>query len=539
MGFSSFFFTLTIAFVSGYHNISMDDRTKDNQGPSSGEIFSQNKEHSAYEEALSAPSEDLKKEETVEEVQAPPPPPPLAGENLTAPPPFVVDNRKKILIILVAVVFFILLIVFLVSVLRSRTKTASQNDEKVELTYWGLWESPEVVKPVIDEYQKQNKNVTVNYIRQDPIQYRQRLEAAIERGEGPDLFRFHNSWLPMLVKQLSPVPKDIMSDADFEKNYFPVVTKDLKSGGNYYGLPLEIDGLLLYYNEDILKGANVEVPKTWLDVQNAIPKLTVKDGKQIVTAAIAMGTAENIEHFSDIIALMLLQNGTNISQSLFSCADTSSKTCATEALSFYRRFAQEPNATWSTTLENSLLAFAGGKVAMIFAPSWQAHVINTINPNLNFKTAKVPQLPCDRNPCPEVHLASYWVEGVSQKSKKAAEAFKFLQFLSLPTTMEKLYAQQNKVNKLFGEPYSRIDLINNLKDNVYLSPLISQAPSFTSSYLISRTYDGETGLNTSLNTYLKDAVNSMLGGTSAETALTTADSGFKQVYERFGLATKQ
>ena len=152
---------------------------------------------------------------------------------------------------------------------------------------------------------------------------------------------------------------------------------------------MEIDGLVLFYNEDILKGANVDVPTTWIDVQNAVSKITVKEKDNIVTSAIALGTAENIEHFSDILGLMMLQNGTVLTKSLFSCVDTSSTTCAVEALTFYRKFAEEPNNTWDNTLENSIFAFAGGKVAMIIAPTWQALAIKEISPDLNFKTNSI------------------------------------------------------------------------------------------------------------------------------------------------------
>ncbi len=52
-------------------------------------------------------------------------------------------------------------------------------------------------------------------------------------------------------------------------------------------------------------------------------------------------------------------------------------------------------------------------------------------------------------------------------------------------------------------------------------------------YLASRTNDGETGINSSLIKYLKDAVNSLSQGVSIETAILTADKGFKQVFDRY------
>ena len=512
----------------------MGDSAKDG---SSGEIFS-GKEQSAYQEAMQAPEEDLHvREEPYQqtESQTEQPgldmPPPPDGQ---PPPPFVEDNRKKFLFIFIFIIFIVVVGLFAFSLVRGRGQKP-QETEKITLNYWGLWEEPEVMRPVFDEYTAKNPHITVNYQRQDPVQYRERLTAAIDRDEGPDIFRFHNTWLPMLANHLDSLPNEIYSAEEFAKMFYPVAVKDLKSGDNFYGLPLEIDGLVLFYNTDILEGANVAIPKTWVDVQNAVSKLTVKEENRIVTSSISLGTAENIAHFSDILGLMLLQNGTVLSKSLFSCADSSTVNCGVEALTFYRKFADEPNNTWDLTLENSLAAFAGGKTAMMLAPSWQAITVNTMNPDLNFKTAQVPQLPCDRDPCPGVNWASYWVEGVSAKSVSKDEAWKLLKFLTQPETMRKLYAEQVKMRKLSGEPYSRVEMGKELSDNPYVSSVIASAPSMRSFYLASQTYDGETGINTSLITYLKDAVNSLEQGSSSETALKTAESGFDQVLIRFGL----
>src|SRR3989338_107884 len=455
----------------------MDNSSKQNTdaSPVSGQIFSD--KESAYQEAVSSPVEDLKQEDLYSESPPPasypegvsPPPPEMAAP----PPPFVEDPRRKILFLALFIIIILSLGFLLIRFLLSRFRPATTNNTvNITLNYWGLWEEETVFKPIIEDYQKKNQGITIKYLRQNPIDYRERLQAAIEREEGPDLFRFHNTWLPMLSGILSPLPKDVMADEEFSKTFYPVASSDLKAGNAFYGLPLEIDGLLLFYNEDILKGANVPVPKTWVDVQNSISKLTVKEDNRIITSAIALGVAENIEHFSDILGLMMLQNGTVLNKSLFICPDPKDTDCDIQALKFYRQFADPPNNTWDNSLENSVNAFAGGKVAMIFAPAWQANVIQIISPDLNFKTAKVPQLPCNQDPCPEVHWASYWVEGVNNKSKYKKEAWQFLKYLVSSEVQQALYAEQIKIRKLFGEPYSRVDLAKNLNDNPYLAPLL-------------------------------------------------------------------
>ncbi len=506
----------------------------ENQGESSGEIYNQNFIDSQQQMGQSDNQEYSENQQYYDETS-------FSSEGMSSPPPpFVEDKRKKYLIFAIIVVV-LLLIVGLVVGFFIINRNNQPEEKKVTLTYWGLWEDKNIIQPILDDYQRINPNVTINYLMQNKIQYRERLQAQLSKGEGPDVFRFHNTWLPMFIKDglFSPMPKTVYSDSDFENTFYRVAVSDLKSQGNYYGVPLMIDGLLLYYNEDILKSANVSPPKTWIDMQDAVSKLTVKEKEKIVTAGVAMGTAENIEHFSDILSLMMLQNGTQMSKSLFACNDKTTINCGVEALSFYRKFAELPNNVWDDTLDNSVVAFAQGKVAMIFAPSWQVFTIKSLNPNLNFKTAEVPQLPCSKQPCPSVNWATYWVEGVSAKSKYQKEAWDFLKYLSSAETMKKLYSLQVQSRKLFGEPYSRMDLAKTLSDNEYLAPLIAEAPSMESFYTASRTFDGETGLNSSLISYLKDAVNSLAQNVSPETALKTADNGFQQVFARFSITSAQ
>ncbi|MBI3379489.1 extracellular solute-binding protein [Candidatus Gottesmanbacteria bacterium] len=528
------------------------------QSQSTGDIFSNNPSESAYQEATATPeTESNVSAQVYQENQTQVPQEVPIGENQSdggsaPPPPYTEDNKKKKLIFF-AIAGVIILIIFLVFSLLVKSKP--QTPQTITLDYWGLWEDKNILQSIIDEYKKNHSNININYIKQDPKLYRERLAKAIDKGEGPDLFRFHNTWVPMMKSYLSIMPSNIYSADDFKKIFFPVATDDLKQNGNIYGIPLMIDGLLLFYNEDILKANNIAVPKTWDEIQKIVVpgKLTVVENGKIVTAGIALGTAENIEHFSDILGLMFLQNGTKLEKSLFSCAtsstanildstnstsNSSSTTCGTETLAYYHKFAELPNNSWDETLENSIVAFAGGKVAIILAPSWEAFTIKELskNSNLNFKTAKVPQLPCDKQPCVTVNWATYWVEGVSNKSKYQKESWEFLKYLSDANTMRKLYEKQSAARSLFGEPYSRVDLAKSLSDHPYLGPLIAEAPTMKSFFLASRTNDGDNGLDTKLIDYLKNAVNSLSKGVSSETALKTADEGFKQIYTRWELS---
>lgn len=403
--------------------------------------------------------------------------------------------------------------------------TGTTSGKKVTINYWGLWENDAVTRQFLSDFQAKYPNITVQYTQQSPQQYRQRLQAAIDRGEGPDVFRFHNTWIPMIHTELATVPPSVMSVAEFNSTFFPVVSNNLVAGSSIYGIPLEIDGLGLYINDDLFQTAGVQPPTTWTDVQNLVPKLTVKNGTAIVTSAIALGTASNVEHFSDILGLLFYQNGADLTNL--------SGTVAEQTMTFYRSFADPSNPmyTWSDGMDNSVAAFAAGRVAMILAPSWRAHDVAAINPKMHFHIAPVPQLQGNT-----VAWASYWVEGVSSKSKNQDAAWTFVQYMTSKEGASKLYTEESKT-RLFGEPYARIDLANTIQNDPYTGAFVKQALYARSFPIASRTFDA--GLNDRLIQYLTNAVNGMAQGTSATQVLQTVNAGFKQVFTDYGLSIAQ
>ncbi|MEX1052370.1 MAG: extracellular solute-binding protein [Patescibacteria group bacterium] len=451
---------------------------------------------------------------------------PLKAEDLspttstTAPEPDSggLNNKKKYFLIGGAILAFLILffIVFRIFI------GGSENAKEIQLTYWGLWEDKEVMQPLIDQYQANNSNIKVEYIKMTPEDYRNKLLVRSEQGQGPDIYRYHNTWVPEIKAVLSPLPDSILSTKEYEETFFPLYKNDLKVGDNYYGIPLMVDGLVLLYNDTLFKSAGINnEPKTWEDVINNISELTVRNTNgSIVTSGIAIGTSSNIEHFSDILGLFLLQNGSNI-ESL----DTAE---AIGALESFRRFAEPPNNYWDEAMPSALQAFVQEKAAMIIVPSWQILSIKTLNPELNFKVVPVPSLP-GGDP---VSVASYWVEGVSRYSEgdKQIEAWKFLKYLSEKETMTKLYELQI-ASRQFPTASSRVDLGAIQSQNEHLSAVIKQANYYKSIPTISYTFDN--GLNDQINQYLANAINSTINGESYGSALKTAKEGVDQVINRY------
>jgi multiple sugar transport system substrate-binding protein len=438
-------------------------------------------------------------------------------------PPVYEEKNNKFLFIGGILLFFIIVFGSIFWFFLKDAFFKSGPAEKVTLTYWGLWDEKAIYDGVIQEYQSKNPNVTINYEKMAPADYRDRLLARSKLGTGPDIFRFHNTWIPEIQEVVSPLPKEIMSNEEFEQTFYPIHQKDLKVEESYYGIPLMVDSLLLIYNDSLLKQAGlVNPPNVWVgenDVENAISKLTVRGSdNKIITSGMAIGTANNIDHFGEIFATLLILNGGDLKKL--------DQPEASDALELYRKFAEQNY--WNEQMSNSIASFIAGKTAMVFGPSWQVINIKSQNPEMKVKVAAPPK---GLNGS-QFSISNYWVEGVNKFSKNQEESWKFLKYLSEKETMTKIYEQQAKVRP-FGSAYSRRDLADNLKDNEYLSPLITLASNdkIVTIPVVDRTQD--KGLNDSILQYIKNAINETANGVSYSEALRTAKAGIDTVLQQY------
>lgn len=404
----------------------------------------------------------------------------------------------------------------------AKTTTKPTTDKQTTITYWGLWEPTEVLSQVISDFEKANPQYKIDYRKQSHRDYRERLQTAIASGNGPDIFRFHASWTPMLQGELSPMPSSVMSDAEYKKVFYPVAAKQLSVKGRIVGIPLMYDGLALFYNVEILKTANAEPPQNWAELRSLADALTspaeksARGNAPLQRSGLAIGNAENVEHFSDILGLLILQNGGDLAKP--------NSAEVRDALLFYTNFIKE-DMVWSDALPSSTVAFARGDAAMMLAPSWRAHDVKNLNPNLEFGVAPAPKLGDTR-----LGWATYWAEGVNVKSKNQEGAWAFLKYLSTPDVLKKLYADASQVRS-FGEIYPRQDMAAELNDDAIASQFLVDATTADAWYVSSYTHDN--GINDQLIKYYKDAVNSILAGQTSDEVIEALEAGTTQVLRQY------
>ncbi len=415
-----------------------------------------------------------------------------------------------------------ILVVIIIIILMLLPKAAL--NKQVTLKWWGLWEESAAIQTLIIDFKKTHPNITVEYVKNDPKQYKDRLLTRIENGSGPDIYRYHNTWLPVLIDNLSPLSSEVISPDEFEKVYYPVMQKDLTKNGAIYGIPLDADSLALFVNPELFEASGVQVPTNWDDFVKVSRKLTVKDaGGKMETAGAGLGTYDNITHAPDIISLLFVQQGVQMDKF------TVSTKSEADALQFYTSFVNGQDSVWDGTLDSSLIEFSRGDLAMYFGYSWDVFAIQQLNKDLEFKIYPVPELYGKKTT-----IASYWVEGVSSKGPNQKEAMEFMHYLAQKETAQKFYTETAKV-RAFGEPYARKDLRESLRENPLVYPFVSQLDDASSSFFSSDTHDGDTGLNTMMNSYLGTAVRAMTkDASSADSVVEDLNNGVTQVLQKYG-----
>jgi ABC-type glycerol-3-phosphate transport system substrate-binding protein len=370
--------------------------------------------------------------------------------------------------------------------------------QPITLQYWKVFEESYNVSDLLSDYQKLHPYVSINYRNFTPEEYENELIRAFAEDRGPDILSIHTSSMNKYKNLITPLPAQINLQYQIEKgtikkeiytetrtqktltikdirNLFPeVVYNNQIIDNQIYGLPLSIDTLVLFYNRDLLNNTGiVEPPKTWDQFSEQVVKLTKADIRgEIIQSGAALGTAQNVSRYFDILSLLMMQNGTimadqqgNVMFNQIPPNYTRSIKPALEALNFYTGFASPANQvyTWNDFMPNSLNAFMAGKTAFMFGYAYNIPTIKAQASKLSFGVAPVPQIAM-----PAINYANYWVETVSKKSQHQDEAWDFITFITTNADTNKKFLEKSR------KPCALKSLIESQADDADLSAFGTQ-----------------------------------------------------------------
>ncbi len=322
---------------------------------------------------------------------------------------------------------------------------------------------------VISGYTLLHPNVKINYKKLRYEEYDQEIVQALAEGTGPDILSVHNDAVGQFQKLLLPLPtstnityletqgtlrKEVvavdreeptMTLKELKRDFVDVVATDVvldyqpdpkvEATERIYGLPLSVDTLALFVNKDLLNAAGIStIPATWQEFREAVLALTVIDDTGTIRqSGAALGTSDNVNRSADILAALMMQNGTNMTDergrvTFHTIPEGTPDNVfpGLDAVNFYTDFANPTKDvyTWNTDFPNSFDAFANGQTAFYLGYSYDLPLLRTTSPKLNFSVAKLPQIENGR----EVNYANYWVESVSKDTEFPDWAWDFVQY---------------------------------------------------------------------------------------------------------------
>jgi len=401
--------------------------------------------------------------------------------------------RRKIpvtLLIVVGVILFLLLLFLLFSnLLKTPTTNNNTPTGKVTLQWWGVFLDPSVVKPLIDEYQAQNTNVTIQYANRFPEGqydtaadiYKTELNRVLKAGDQvdiPDIFMVENTWAgdyENYVKASTTYDYDT-----FKSIFYPAAVTDFSSAANkaVYGVPLWMDDLAIIYNKDMLKEASVSEPPTdWVSFQDLAKKLTKRTSGNITQAGFASGVGANVTYAPEIFNLLMSQNGVQIvdAQGLPTFgADTDSVT----ALQSYKDFDNNTNGTWNSDFKVDAASFLERKLAMMVTTSYKYREIKAFNETyqlgIDIGVSQMPQLQGQSQDV--LNWADYWGAMVANARPNTQVAWNFLKWLTDPAQLRKLNKNEGDFNKQFSFLYPRTDMASDYQNDSNLKIFNASLP---------------------------------------------------------------
>ncbi len=153
-------------------------------------------------------------------------------------------------------------------------ETEAASTAKGDVTIWYYWETEghqKALNHIIEEFNGSQDAIKVEAKYVPFADFKKQLSVGASANELPDIVILdnpdHASYAAMGIFA------DITNKFDVS-SYYPGPVNSCTLDGKLYGVPFGSNCLLLFYNEDMLKAANVKVPTTWDELKTAAKACT-------------------------------------------------------------------------------------------------------------------------------------------------------------------------------------------------------------------------------------------------------------------------
>lgn len=272
-----------------------------------------------------------------------------------------------------------------------------------EVTVWGPFDE-DAVSTVLRQLMDQDDRLKqVTYVQKSPESFTQELTNALASGTGPDLFILDSEHTVVDASKILAIPYETLSREQYSDLFVEGANVFLSPEG-VLGVPLAVNPMVMYWNRDMFANAGLAQPPAYWDELYAMSRaMTQKSDSGIVTkSTVAFGEFANVSHAKAILSTLIMQAGGTITgrdrqgalvPGLIARNGESTQPTLS-ALQFFAGFANPANDyySWNRSRPQSREAFAAGDLAVYIGYASEEPLLRTLNPNLNFAVAAMPQV---------------------------------------------------------------------------------------------------------------------------------------------------
>lgn len=141
--------------------------------------------------------------------------------------------------------------------------------DQVVINFFHRWPNDpknSMFKELIDQYMKENPNVTINMDCILNDQYKEKIRMVVSTDEVPDIF---SSWSGTFAQEMidsgnvAVLNEMFESDKEWSGKIAQASVDGFTFDGQIYGVPWSQDGKVFWYNKKIFADNNIQIPATW------------------------------------------------------------------------------------------------------------------------------------------------------------------------------------------------------------------------------------------------------------------------------------
>jgi multiple sugar transport system substrate-binding protein len=262
-------------------------------------------------------------------------------------------------------------------------KTDDENDQEAteseNVTIWYYWEAEghqQALNTLIERFNESQEAVVVDAKYVPFADFKKQLSIGASADQLPDIVILDNP--DHAAYAAMGIFADITGKFDVS-TYYPGPVNSCTLDGKLYGVPFGSNNLLLYYNEDMLEAAGVEVPTTWDELLEAA-KACTKDN----VYGFAHSSLQNEEGTFNFLTWVWSTGAS--SYEINSEGGLKSLNIVKSLIDSGAMPKEAINWTQGDTMNQ----FISGNLAMMINGTWQVPAMRNEVPDLNWNVAPIP-----------------------------------------------------------------------------------------------------------------------------------------------------